>query len=181
VSNADGASITTRVASATLASRFLAAPGGEILVGDDATPLPLWVWTTVSRSGPLTRWTNRFRTMTKLEPWAYVRDLMLRLSVGETDLESMLPDPWGSSHPEHVLEHRLDESRRNAARRKGKRECIAQRGGPSVEGQRQARWTRPDLPVRLGGAPQGGETAARDQGLVPPCAYPAYNIHESSL
>jgi transposase len=54
----------------------------------------------------------------RLEPWAYVRDVLLRLSAGETDLEAMLPDRWGASHPEHVLEHRLDESRRKAARQK---------------------------------------------------------------
>jgi hypothetical protein len=54
----------------------------------------------------------------RLEPWAYLRDVLLRLSAGETDLEALLPDRWGASHPEHVLEHRLDESRRKAARQK---------------------------------------------------------------
>jgi transposase len=58
----------------------------------------------------------------RLEPWAYVRDVLLRLSAGETDLEPLLPDRWGASHPEHVLQHRLDESRRTAARQKEKRE-----------------------------------------------------------
>ncbi|MHB1557461.1 MAG: transposase domain-containing protein [Isosphaeraceae bacterium] len=57
-----------------------------------------------------------------LEPWAYVRDVLLRLSAGETDLESLLPDRWAASHPEHVLKHRLDESRRRAARTKATRE-----------------------------------------------------------
>jgi len=57
-----------------------------------------------------------------LEPWAYVRDVLLRLSAGETDLESLLPDRWASSHPEHVLQHRVDESRRRAARQKATRE-----------------------------------------------------------
>jgi len=57
-----------------------------------------------------------------LEPWAYVRDVLLRLSVGETELESLLPDRWAASHPEHVLQHRLDESRRRAARQKARRE-----------------------------------------------------------
>lgn len=66
----------------------------------------------------------------RLEPWAYVRDLLLRLSAGETDLESMLPDRWGASHPEHVLEHRLDESRRNAARQKMKRDRRRTAGRP---------------------------------------------------
>jgi transposase len=58
----------------------------------------------------------------RLEPWAYLRDVLLRLSAGETDLESLLPDCWAASHPEHVLQHRLDESRRRAARQKTKRQ-----------------------------------------------------------
>jgi transposase len=57
-----------------------------------------------------------------LEPWAYLRDVLLRLSAGETELESLLPDRWAASHPEHVLQHRLDESRRRAARQKATRE-----------------------------------------------------------
>jgi transposase len=57
-----------------------------------------------------------------LEPWAYLRDVLLRLCAGETDLESLLPDRWAASHPEHVLQHRLDESRRRAARQKARRE-----------------------------------------------------------
>jgi transposase len=57
----------------------------------------------------------------RLEPWAYLRDVLLRLSAGETDLESLLPDRWAASHPEHVLQHRLDESRRKAARQKARR------------------------------------------------------------
>jgi len=57
-----------------------------------------------------------------LEPWAYLRDVLLRLTAGETDLESLLPDRWAASHPEHVLRHRLDESRRRAARQKARRE-----------------------------------------------------------
>jgi transposase len=57
-----------------------------------------------------------------LEPWAYLRDVLLRLSAGEMELESLLPDRWAASHPEHVLQHRLDESRRKAARQKARRE-----------------------------------------------------------
>jgi transposase len=57
-----------------------------------------------------------------LEPWAYLRDVLLRLCAGATDLESLLPDRWAASHPEHVLQHRLDESRRRAARQKARRE-----------------------------------------------------------
>jgi hypothetical protein len=58
----------------------------------------------------------------RLEPWAYLRDVLLRLCAGETDLASLLPDRWAASHPEHVLQHRLDESRRKAARQKATRE-----------------------------------------------------------
>jgi hypothetical protein len=54
----------------------------------------------------------------RLEPWAYVRDILLRLSAGETDLEALLPDRWAANHPEKVLKHRLDESRRKATRKK---------------------------------------------------------------
>jgi hypothetical protein len=57
-----------------------------------------------------------------LEPWAYLRDVLLRLGAGETDLESLLPDRWAASHPEYVLQHRLDETRRRAARQKARRE-----------------------------------------------------------
>jgi hypothetical protein len=57
----------------------------------------------------------------RLEPWAYVRDVLLWSSVGETNLEALLPDRWGASHPEHRLQHRLDESRRTAARQKERR------------------------------------------------------------
>jgi transposase len=58
----------------------------------------------------------------RLEPCAYLRDVLLRLSAGETDLESLSPDRWAASHPECVLQHRLDESRRKAARQKAMRE-----------------------------------------------------------
>jgi hypothetical protein len=47
---------------------------------------------------------------------------LLRLSAGETGLEALLPDRWAASHPEHVLKHRLDESRRKAVRQKEKRQ-----------------------------------------------------------
>ena len=58
----------------------------------------------------------------RLEPWAYLRDVLLHLSAGEADLEPLLPDRWGANHPEHVLQHRLDESRRKASRQKERRQ-----------------------------------------------------------
>ena len=61
----------------------------------------------------------------RLEPWAYLRDVLLRLSAGETDLASLLPDRWAASRPEHVLQHRLDESRRRAAQEEGNARATA--------------------------------------------------------
>ena len=62
----------------------------------------------------------------------YLQDVLLRLSAGETDLEPLLPDRWAASHPEHVLQHRLDESRRKAARQKEARQ--ARRAGARPKG-----------------------------------------------
>ena len=62
----------------------------------------------------------------RLEPWAYLRDVVLKLSAGGKDLESLLPDRWAASHPEHVLQHRPDESRRKATRQEeARQECRA--------------------------------------------------------
>jgi transposase len=54
----------------------------------------------------------------RLEPWAYLRDAILRMCSGTSDLEGLLPDRWAAAHPECVLEYRLEESRRKAARKK---------------------------------------------------------------
>ena len=58
--------------------------------------------------------------------------MLLQLSAGETDLESLLPDRWAASHPEHVLQHRLDESRRKAARQKEARQQRRVIAGPKA-------------------------------------------------
>jgi transposase len=59
----------------------------------------------------------------RLEPWAYVRDVILRLSVDASPerLAELLPDRWAAAHPEHVLSHRLEESRQKARRRDQRR------------------------------------------------------------
>ena len=51
----------------------------------------------------------------RIEPWAYVRELLLRLHANDTGLEEMLPDRWAARHPEAVLTYRLEESRAKAA------------------------------------------------------------------
>jgi transposase len=59
----------------------------------------------------------------RLEPWAYLYDVILQLSV-DASLEllvGLLPDRWALAHPEHVLDHRLEESRQKAQRRDQRR------------------------------------------------------------
>jgi transposase len=68
----------------------------------------------------------------RLEPWAYLHDVVLRLCAGETDLESLLPDRWAASHPAHVLQHRLDESRRKASRQQATRQTRRALAGPKA-------------------------------------------------
>ena len=59
----------------------------------------------------------------RLEPWAYVRDVILQLSVEASPelLAGLLPDRWAAAHPEHVLSYRLEESRQKARRRDQRR------------------------------------------------------------
>jgi transposase len=59
----------------------------------------------------------------RLEPWAYLNDVILQLSVDASreSLERLLPDRWAQAHPEHVLSHRLEESRQKAQRRDERR------------------------------------------------------------
>ena len=57
----------------------------------------------------------------RIEPWRYVRDLLLRLHADDPRLDEMLPDRWAAAHPEAVLTHRLNESRARAARTRARR------------------------------------------------------------
>jgi len=57
----------------------------------------------------------------RIEPWAYVRELLLRLHADDPRLEEMLPDRWAAQHPEAVLTYRLEESRRKAAAQRDRR------------------------------------------------------------
>ena len=51
----------------------------------------------------------------RIEPWTYLRELLLRLHGDSSRLDEMLPDKWAANHPESVLTYRLEESRRKAA------------------------------------------------------------------
>ena len=68
----------------------------------------------------------------RLEPWVYRRDVLLRLSAGQTDLEPLLPNRWGADHPDHLLQHHLDESRRKAARQRNARRAHHAMARPKV-------------------------------------------------
>jgi transposase len=59
----------------------------------------------------------------RLEPWAYLQDVILQLSVDASPeiLAGLLPDRWATTHPQHVLTHRLEESRQKAQRRDQRR------------------------------------------------------------
>jgi len=56
-----------------------------------------------------------------IEPWAYVRDILLRLHADDQCLEDLLPDRWAAAHPEAILNHRLEESRTKAIRTRARR------------------------------------------------------------
>jgi hypothetical protein len=57
----------------------------------------------------------------RIEPWAYVRDLLLRIHADDQCLEELLPNRWAAAHPEAVLNHRLEESRARAIRTRARR------------------------------------------------------------
>jgi len=61
----------------------------------------------------------------RLESWAYLRDVILQVSVDPSPefLAGLLPDRWALAHPEHVLTHRLEESRQKAQQRDQRREA----------------------------------------------------------
>lgn len=58
----------------------------------------------------------------RLEPWAYLTDVLLHLACqANPDLERLLPDRWAVTHPEFVLQHRLEESRARRTRQQARR------------------------------------------------------------
>lgn len=41
-----------------------------------------------------------------LDVWAYLRDALQRLAIGETDLAQLLPDVWAAAHPDSIRAYR---------------------------------------------------------------------------
>ena len=58
----------------------------------------------------------------RIEPWAYLRELLVRRHADDAQLEEMLPDRWAIANPQFVLAHRLEESRTKAAAKRDKRQ-----------------------------------------------------------
>lgn len=58
----------------------------------------------------------------RIEPWSYVRELLMRLHADDARVEDLLPDRWAKQHPEAVLQHRLEESRIKAAAKRDRRQ-----------------------------------------------------------
>jgi transposase len=67
----------------------------------------------------------------RIEPWTYLRELLLRLHGDDSRLDEMLPDKWAANHPESVLTYRLEESRRKAAARSTRRRHASANRRPS--------------------------------------------------
>jgi transposase len=57
-----------------------------------------------------------------IEPFAYVRQLLIALSSANVELRTLLPDVWIAAHPEHFLQYRRDEAEVAARARKRRRE-----------------------------------------------------------
>ena len=57
----------------------------------------------------------------RIEPWTYLREILLRLHSEDRRLDEMLPDRWAAEHPGVVLTYRLEESRQKAARQPDRR------------------------------------------------------------
>ena len=57
----------------------------------------------------------------RIEPFAYVRDLLVAISTGEPDWNALLPDVWIAAHPEHFLHYRRDEAEAAARSRRRRR------------------------------------------------------------
>jgi transposase len=57
----------------------------------------------------------------RIEPFAYVRDLLVAISASEVDWNSLLPDAWIAAHPEHFLHYRRDEAEAAAQSRRRRR------------------------------------------------------------
>jgi hypothetical protein len=75
-----------------------------------------------------------------IEPFEYVRQLLIARSSADVELRSLLPDVWIAAHPEHFLQYRRDEAEAAARARKRRRE---ERRARSKSGFSEARGPEP--------------------------------------
>ena len=57
----------------------------------------------------------------RIEPWAYLHDVLSRITDENVDLEFLLPDRWAADHPQHILRYRIDEADDKRADKKTER------------------------------------------------------------
>jgi hypothetical protein len=57
-----------------------------------------------------------------IEPFAYVRQVLIALASAGVELRSLLPDVWIAAHPDQFLQYRRDEAEAAARARKRRRE-----------------------------------------------------------
>ncbi len=69
-----------------------------------------------------------------IEPFAYVRALLIALAADEVDLESLLPDTRIKAHPEYGVQYRRDELEAAAPRRARRRLSRRLKASKSSEG-----------------------------------------------
>jgi transposase len=69
-----------------------------------------------------------------IEPFAYVRALLVALAADEVDLEPLLPDTWIKAHPEYIVQYRRDEAEAAAKRRAKRRLSRRLKASKSSEG-----------------------------------------------
>jgi hypothetical protein len=56
-----------------------------------------------------------------IEPFEYVRQLLIALPSADVDLRSLLPEVWIAARPEHFLTYRRDEAEAAAIARRRRR------------------------------------------------------------
>ena len=57
-----------------------------------------------------------------IEPFEYVRQVLIAVSSADVDLRSLLPEVWIAAHREHFLTYRRDEAEAAAIARRRRRE-----------------------------------------------------------
>jgi transposase len=57
-----------------------------------------------------------------LDVWAYLRDVLERLAIGDANLTTLVPDAWSAAHPESIRTYRAHERESQAARKRAQRQ-----------------------------------------------------------